>query len=454
MMKFIDKFIMPIAAKIGSQRHLLAIRDTLIGMIAITIVGSFAVLLNNLGEIIKPYGRMMEAIFGENWKTLGGDIWFGTIAFLTVFAVFGISYKLAKSYGDDGFEAMMVAAASYFLLLPQTANVSLPLAEGATETVSGGVWGLISVNYFNATSLFSGIIVAIVATEVFVRLSKVKYLTIKMPAGVPPQVAKSFARLIPGMATIFIVGIVGVIFRMITDGQVLNDWINTVIVSPLTNAADSLPFAILLVFIDCAFWMVGIHGSNVLGGITSPLFEKTGADNITLYQQGVEALSQYHVLAGSFLDAFVFLGGSGGTLGLIIAMIIAGRKRYKQLIGLGGAPGLFQINEPIIFGLPIVLNPIWFIPFIFGPVITTIISYLSIQWGWVAPVTAKIPWVTPPIIGGYLATSGHVSGAVLAALNLCILTVVYLPFVYASVRMDSKNKNKEELTKNSDSLSA
>src|SRR4051812_1938272 len=105
MMTFIEKYIMPIAVKVGNNRHLLAIRDALIGMIAITMVGSFAVLFNNLGQVIKPYGRMMEYIFGPAWSTLGGDIWFGTFAFMTVFAVFGISYKLARSYDDDGFEA-------------------------------------------------------------------------------------------------------------------------------------------------------------------------------------------------------------------------------------------------------------------------------------------------------------------------------------------------------------
>ena len=153
MMTFIDKYIMPAAVKLGNNRHLLAIRDTLIGMIAITIIGSFAVLLNNLGQIIKPYGRMMEAIFGPTWTTLGNDISFGTFAFMTIFAVFGISYKLAKSYGDDGFEAMLISAACFFLLLPQMGLVSLTVDN---KVVSGEAAGFISTNYFNATALLYG----------------------------------------------------------------------------------------------------------------------------------------------------------------------------------------------------------------------------------------------------------------------------------------------------------
>lgn len=440
MMNFIDKYIMPFANKLGNNRHLLAIRDALVGMIAITMIGSLAVLLNNLGSVPgigKPYQNLMISIFGETWTTLGGDIWWGTLAFMTIFAVFGISHKLAKSYGDDGFEAMLVAAASFFVLIPQVGNVTITPEGG--EAVTGGAWGFISWNYFSATALFTGIVVAIAATEIFVRLAKVKKLEIKLPDGVPPAVARSFAKLLPGMATIFIMGLFGLILRkFISNGAYLNDWLNTVLVTPLTGAVDSLPFAILIVGLVHGFWMIGLHGPNILGGITTPLMTKLGQENLNMYAQGVKDLSEYNILSGAFLDAFVYLGGSGATLGLIVAMFIAGRKRNKQLLALGTPPGIFQINEPILFGLPIVLNPIWFIPFVLGPILMTVTAYLSISLGLVHPVVADIPWVTPAIIGGLLATGGHISGAVLAAVNLAISFVVYLPFVIAQGKMDAK----------------
>ncbi|MGX6443772.1 PTS sugar transporter subunit IIC [Neobacillus sp. K501] len=452
MMNFIDKYIMPFANKLGNQRHLLAIRDALVGMIAITMVGSLAVLLNNLGSVPgigKPYEKMMIAVFGETWNTLGGDIWWGTLAFMTIFAVFGISYKLARSYGDDGFEAMLVAAACFFVLIPQIGNVSITPEGG--EAVTGGAWGFISWNYFSATALFTGIVVAIIATEIFVRLAKVKYLIIKLPDGVPPAVARSFAKLLPGMATIFTIGLFGLILRkFISDGAYLNDWLNKVLVTPLTGAVDSLPFAMLIVFLVHGFWMLGLHGPNILGGITTPLFTKLGQENVNMYAQGVKDLGEYNILSGPFLDAFVYLGGSGATLGLIVAMFIAGRKRNKQLLALGTPPGIFQINEPILFGLPIVLNPIWFIPFILGPILMTVTAYLSVSLGLVHPVVADIPWVTPAILGGLLATGGHVSGAVLAAVNLGISIVVYLPFVYVQGRMDAKRQQDVADTKSLD----
>lgn len=453
MMTFIDKYIMPFANKLGNNRHLLAIRDALVGMIAITMIGSLAVLFNNLGSVPgigKPYNNLMVAIFGETWKTLGGDIWWGTLAFMTIFAVFGIAHKLAKSYGDDGFEAMLVAAAAFFVLIPQVANVSITPDGG--EAVTGGAWGVISWNYFNATALFTGIVVAIIATEIFVRLAKVKYLIIKLPDGVPPAVARSFAKLLPGMITIFTIGLFGLILRkFISNGAYLNDWLNSVLVTPLSGAVDSLPFAMLIVFLVHGFWMLGLHGPNLLGGITAPLMTKLGQENVNMYAQGVKDLSEYNVLAGSFLDAFVYLGGSGATLGLLVAMFIAGRRRHKQLLALGTPPGIFQINEPILFGLPIVLNPIWFIPFVLSPILMTVIAYLSVSLGLVHPVVADIPWVTPAIVGGLLATGGHISGALLAAVNLAVSILVYLPFVYAQGKVDAR-KEKETTETQSDSL--
>lgn len=454
MMSFIDKYIMPVANKLGNNRHLLAIRDALVGMIAITMVGSLAVLLNNLGSVPgigKPYQKMMVALFGETWNTLGGDIWWGTLAFMTVFAVFGIAYKLAKSYGDDGFEAMLVAGAAFFVLIPQIGNVTLTPEGG--EAVTGGAWGFISWNYFNATALFTGIIVSIIATEIFVRLAKIKYLVIKLPDGVPPAVARSFSKLLPGMATIFTMGLFGLILRkFISDGAYLNDWLNKVLVTPLTGAVDSLPFAVLIVALVHGFWVIGLHGPNILGGITTPLMTKLGQENLNMYAQGVEKLGDYNILAGSFLDAFVYLGGSGATLGLLIALFIAGRRRHKQLLALGTPPGVFQINEPILFGLPIVLNPIWFIPFILGPIVMTIIAYLSISLGLVHPVVADIPWVTPAILGGLLATGGHISGAVLSAVNLVVSIAIYLPFVIAQGKIEARKDRERELQAPSDTL--
>ncbi|MFS0783278.1 PTS sugar transporter subunit IIC [Bacillus sp. 1P06AnD] len=438
MMNFMEKYILPGATKLGNQRHLLAIRDALIGMLAITMVGAFAVLINNLGEAIKPYNKMMLAIFGDNYRQLGGDIWFGTLAFMTIFAVVGIGYKLARSYNDDGFEAMLVALSCFFVVSPSVANITLTIQGKAVTGTSGDFF---AISYVNSTALFTGIIVSLLATELFVRLSRVKYLVIKLPDGVPPAVSRSFAKLFPGMITIFAFGLVSLLFRMVTNGEYFHDWINRILVSPLTNSADSLPFALALALLIHLFWMLGLHGPNILGGITTPLFTKLGNENIDMYAAKVTDMDKYHVMAGPFFDAFVFLGGSGATLGLLISLWIASKKR-KQMVALGMPPGIFQINEPVLFGMPIVLNPIWAIPFILTPLVLTAISFIAVSTHIVYPVVTTIPWVTPAVFGGFLATGGHVSGAVLAAVNLIISIVIYFPFVMIQERMDQKKLNE------------
>jgi PTS system cellobiose-specific IIC component len=433
-LELMERYIVPIAAKIGGQRHLVAVRDAFVGMIAITMAGAFAVLFNNLGGAIPGYDKFWIGIFGEGWKTLGGNIWWATFAFMALFIIIGIAHKLAKSYGDEGFEVMFIALACFLILIPQMANVSLT-PEGAKTAIEGKNWGLISWSYVNQTALFTAIIVSLISTEIFVRLARVKYLVIKLPESVPPAVSRAFAKLLPGMLTIFAFGTFAVLFDMATK-MAFNDWISKLLVSPLTNAADSLGFALIIVLLQQVFWSVGLHGSNILLGIQAPLMTKLAADNLALFQ--AHATTGYAIFAGNFLDAYVWLGGSGATIGLLIAIAIASKER-RQLLKIAGGPALFEINEPVIFGLPIVLNPIFIIPFILAPVVMTIVAYLATASGLVAPCVATMPWVMPPVIGAWIATGGHLSGAILAAVNLVISIVIYFPFLIAADKIDRKN---------------
>jgi PTS system cellobiose-specific IIC component len=426
MMDWIEKNILPVAVKIGNQRHLIAVRDAFIGMIALTMAGSFAVLLRFIGgtDGMEWYPKMMNNIFGDNWDPFFMHIQVGSLVVMTIFIVFGIAYKLARSYGDDGFEAMFVAFASFMTLVPFGVTIGKETAGGFAD------------KYFGSLALFTGIIISLVATEIFVRLTKVSWLTIKLPEAVPPAVSRAFAKLFPGMITIALFALVSQLFTAIGDTNVI-DWVGEVLVKPLSNAADSLPSAILIVFLVHFFWIFGLHGNNILAGIISPLMTKLGLDNIDLYSQGLAANSdKYHTLAGSFLDVFVYFGGSGATMGLLFALLLASKTR-KQMVALGMPPGIFNINEPITFGMPIVLNPIWVIPFILTPIVLVTVAYIAVSTHIVHPVIASVPWTTPPIIGGFLATS-HWSGAALAVVNLAISFVIYLPFVIISNKADEK----------------
>lgn len=427
IMKFMDKYIIPVAGKLGAQRHLVAVRDGFVAMIPITMIGALATLVNNLP--IPAYQNFMKNTFGETWTTLGGDLWWGSIATMALFLVVGVAYNLAKSYDEDGLQAGLIALSIFFVMSPQVANI----VTEAGDKVSG--WGFVPSGYISNSALFTAIVIGLLATEIFVKLSRIKKINIKMPDGVPPAVARSFAKLIPGMLTIAIFGAIGLLIKSLSGGLFLNDLLNTYLAAPLKGAADSLGSTMLITFFIHALWTIGLHGANIAMPITETLLMDLGAENAALAQAG--ATEGFHTLAGAFLDAFVYLGGSGMILGLIIALIIAGRRR-KDMIALGLAPSVFNISEPVIFGLPIVLNPIYMIPFVLAPVVCSAVAYLAIDMGLVMPViAAKIPWVTPPILGGFLAT-GHWTGAVLAAVNLLISIVIYIPFVIAAEKIDKR----------------
>ncbi len=433
LIAFMEKYLVPVAAKIGSQRHLVAIRDGFVAMIPITMAGAFATLINNLP--VDAYKNMMAGIFGENWTTLGGNIWWGAIATMALFLVISVAYYLAKSYKANEIQAGLIALSSFLILAPQVATIK----DEAGAIIAEG-WGFIPNAYMSNNALFTAIIVAIISTELYVRLSKVSWLTIKLPDGVPPAVSRSFAKLLPGVFTLFIMGVLGILVSKFSNGLYINDLLSKYLAMPLAGVADSFGGTILVAFFVHLLWIFGLHGANIALPVTTPILMQLGGQNEALAAAG--ATSGYNVFAGAFLDAFVYLGGSGMIIGLIIALMIAGRRR-KDMIALGFAPSIFNISEPMIFGLPIVLNPMYAIPFILSPVICAGLSYFAISSGIVHPVImTQIPWVTPPILGGLMAT-GHWTGGVLAAVNLLISIVIYLPFVVAEGRMEKKKLDRE-----------
>lgn len=434
LMNFMERHLVPIASKVGSQRHLVAIRDGFIAMIPVTMAGAFGSLIKNLP--LKPYQDMLaNTTVGQQIFTLGGDLWWGSLAMMSLFLAVSVAYSLAKSYEANGLQAGLLALCGFLVLSPQTADI----VTEAGDAVSG--WGFVPWGYVSTNALFTAMVVAIVTTEIYVRLSKVTWLTIKMPDGVPPAVSRSFAKLLPGVIALFVIGIIGIIVKLLSNGLFINDLLSTYLAKPLTGMADSLGGAVFTVLFIHVLWIFGLHGANIALPAVEPILMELGGKNAELASAG--ATEGYHVFAGAFLDAFVYLGGSGMILGLIIALIIAGRRR-KEMIALGGPPACFNISEPMIFGMPIVLNPIYMIPFVLAPVLCTITSYLAISSGMVAPVLmAKIPWITPPIFSGIMAT-GHWTGGALAAVNLIISIVVYLPFVVADERMAKKRLAKQQ----------
>lgn len=397
---FMEKHFIPVASKIGAQRHLVAIRDAFMVTMPLMILGSFGVLINNLP--IPGFQEFMTNIFGgEAWKGFGGAVWNGTFGVLSVFIAFLVAYNLAHTYGKDAVATGVVSVATFFTL-------------GAALTGT------------NSSGLFVALIVGILVAEIFTRLVGNPKLIVKMPDGVPPAVARAFASLFPAMITISIFGLITAILAGFGIEDMFASFYELV-QEPFMGLANSYPSALLIAFITPFLWFFGLHGANMIDPFMQTINAPAIEANANAIAKGLDAP---YIVNKPFIDSFVNLGGTGVTLGLVIAIYLVGRKNKQLMVvnNLAAAPGLFNINEPLLFGFPIVLNPIMFIPFILAPMITVTIAYFATSTGLVPPATAIAPWVTPPIIGGALVT-GSISGGILAAINLIISVVIYIPFI-------------------------
>lgn len=421
MKKFMDwmeAHFIPVAAKIGAQRHLVAIRDGFVTIMPLIMAGAFAVLINNLGW--EPYQNFMNSILPANWKDFGGAIWNVSFGFMSILVVCTISFHLAKSYDKDGVTAAVVSLASFMMLYPQVA-----LANDAGSAYSTDAMG--------AKGLFVAIIVALIATEIFVKLIGNPKLVVKMPDGVPPAVARSFAALIPSILVLIIAAAAKFILQAVGISNVFDSVYNA-IQSPLQGVVGSFWGMIVLILIQQLLWFFGLHGSNILAPVINAVLLPLLEMNMLAAKSGQ---APQYIFNSQFLDSYVNLGGSGTTIALIIAIYIAGRRSKQQMMitKLSTAPGLFNINEPMIYGMPLVLNPIYFVPFVLAPLVSASIAYFLTSIGFVPKVAYMATWTTPPIIGAAISTNS-IMGAVTALICLAVSICIYLPFVIMATKQE------------------
>ncbi len=420
IIKFLERYLVPFASKVGAQRHLVAIRDGFVTIMPLILAGSFAVLLNSV--IFKP-----DSLFGKYFYPKGvpffndvlipimGNVWWGTLAIMALVLVFTIAYKLIQSYGYDGLPGAVISLAAYLALVPQ-------VVSGKTEAgVAWSAWGNFKWEFFNSGNVFAALIIALVSAEIY-RFFLDKKLTIKLPDSVPPAVSRAFTAIIPGIVILFFFGLISFLFSKANSD--LFTWINQTLQRPMQNFSQGLGFALVYVVLIQIFWFFGLHGGNIMGPITSALY-------LPALLQNVEG--SHNIFTSAFFDSFVHLGGTGATLGLIIAVLWMSKRQEDRAISKLSLPmGIFQINEPVMYGMPVVLNTFLLVPFLIIPPILTIIAYIATAIGLVPVTTVTVPWVTPPVIGAFLACGGSITAALVALVNLVLAIVVYIPFVKAA----------------------
>lgn len=392
------------------QRHMVAIRKGIIATLPLTIVGSFFTILLNfpiesVAAFIEPYREVLDIPFRY------------TVGLLALYATFGIASSLAKSYKLDSLTAGILATMSFLI----TAAPPIRVLESVEGVIDAGRF--INVANLGSGSLFGAIVTAILSVEIY-RFFIVKNITIKMPDGVPPEVTNSFMALIPGGAILVLFWVIRHIIGFDINGFLSN------LLMPLKDvlAGNSLFGGLLTVFLICFFWVLGIHGPAIMGPVIRPFWDISIAENMEVFQSTGNAHELPNIFTEQFLQWFVWIGGAGTTLALVVLFLFSKSNYLKQLGRLSILPGIFNINEPVIFGAPIVMNPILGIPFLVAPLITTTISYFATTTGIVPMMAARLGFAIPAPIAAWMSTNWSVAAGILVVVNFLITLAIYYPF--------------------------
>ena len=419
--KMMNGFLM-FATKIQGQRHINAIKNGFTNLMPIIIVGSLCTLLSNVVCNTTEGYVSLANLPGMAWLGSLRPIFdaanYGTMNMIAIGVCVLVSMELGMTLGQNDW-AIPVTALACYISVVDTSN-------GLSSSVTA------------AAGLFVALIVSLVATELYCKLVNSGKLSIHMPDSVPSNVAKSFSILLPAAITIFIISTFGFAFKAIT-GMSVPQAIIIFIQTPLSGIMTH-PLGILVIAFMCSLlWVFGIHGPNTLNGIYEPIFLAAYAQNEAAYAAGTAAPN---IVCSPFWSTFFSLTGSGITGGLLIAIFLfSKRDDFKAIAKLALPCGIFNINEPLIFGLPIVMNPMLMIPFMLAPLASVGIGYVLTVIGFCPRLVVNAPWTTPPFLCGFLAGGGSITAGLSQIIVILVAAVIYTPFV---IMLNSQEAPAEE----------
>lgn len=437
LFEFLEKYLMGPMGKVSTWRPVRAIVAAGMASIPFTIVGSAFLVLSvipqafNLQFIVDLWANSfdkIQALYLLAYKC--------TMGILSLYFAIVIGYEYTKIYVEEEglnlnpLNGGLLAVFAYFLTIPElTYSKGMISSVTGKTTIGGWTIGGDSLTRLSTSGMFTAILMSILAVQLY-RLCVQKNWVIKMPEAVPEGVARSFTALIPGFVIAFAVLFINGIFILFGTDIYKVIAIPFAFVSHITNTWLGIVVIYLLVH---ALWIVGIHGANIVMGLVNPILLANMAQNVD---------GKFIAYAGEFTNSYVTIGGSGATL--LLCFYIAFRAKSDQLRMLGKAamgPAIFNINEPLIFGLPIVYNPMLTIPFILAPIVSASIGYWSVQLGLAGKAIAQTPWPTPIGIGAYVGSGGNIGAFVVALICALAAFVIWYPFI----KMYDTKLYKEEM---------
>lgn len=415
--------MMTITNKFVSNKQLNAIKNGMVAYSPFTIVASIALLISNFPS--QTYIDFMTKLFNVKeasiWQSQVNSFMNGTMNLAAIICVLFISYFLTKEYNDDevqGIYAAVLSLCVYFLMTP-------------VVEIDGT--NVVEFSKLGATSLVVAIIIGLIVPELY-RFFLQKRLTIKLPNSVPPTVSKSFSALIPIGLTLSIFFVIKLLLELTIYGNI-HDIINQVIGTPMSALSGSLFGYIIALLLTEILWVLGIHGSSIImGGALAPFLLMLSDQNRIAYENS-------EVLPNILTNEFLTFATSHGLYICIAALIVSRSSQMKEVSKLGFVPAVFGIHEPLVFGYPIMYNFYLGILYIFLPILGTILTYFVTKMGWVAQLTGTgVPWTTPPGLYGFIATGGHISGAIWQI----ILGILYVLLSIPLVKLYDRNLVKKE----------
>lgn len=438
----LERKLVPLANVVGKNKYLLTLRDTFSMIMPLLIVGSIFTLVGSFP--FKPWAEFLASVqLGD--QTLAQLIGVPatiTVSMMALFVAFLMGYNFAEHEDlPDRVSAGMCSLLSWLLLMPL---YTLFTPEGAEEAVKVAS---IPMDWVGSKGVFVAMIIGFVSVKIFGWFVH-KDFTIKMPDGVPPTVARAFSALIPMTATMVVVWALRIGF-VLTPWENVFTFVYSFLQIPLQNLGGTV-FAQAGVYLFAHFlWFFGIHGTNITDSVYNPILLALSAQNQEALAAGLPAPN---IINAQFQSLFATIGGGGCTLSLLIAVLLFCKsERLQKLARLCIAPGIFNINEPVIFGLPVVLNPVLFIPFILTPFVYIVLTYGVMAAGLV-PVCngVLVPWSTPAIISGFLVSGWQ--GAVWQAILIVLGVIIYLPFIKALDNQYLAEQDKEPVVAASSEL--
>lgn len=432
MFDFLEKYIMGPMTTLSQFRMIRSITQAGMASISFTIVGSVFLILNVLPQAFP----VLEGLWAMSFNHIT-EIYMlanhATIGCIAIYFLIGTAFEYARILSEeDGIDikpinAVLMSIMALFMLAPQVGVVdglisritNIVQEDGAYTSVVYNGWevGGDGPANFGATGIFCAFIIAWFSVRIYA-LCVDKNIVIKLPDVVPDGVARSFTALVPGVFVALVCMIIQAAFMAF--GTNFYDFI-AIPFGFVVNIVGTYPGMIVIYFLIHALWLVGIHGATI---VTSPL-TAVALSNLAMNAEG----TGIGVYAGEYNNAFVTLGGSGCTLGLTILMLVLAKSEQLKAIGKAEiVPAFFNINEPLIFGLPVVYNPSLAVPFIIAPIVAMSISYWAIALGIIPPVIVQMPWPTPIALGAFISTGGSIMAPLVAILDVVVATLIYFPF--------------------------